>query len=51
VPVFVNDEKTLKAVSRSNPALLVVQSAKVKAKFSSKTMPNFDWLNKNYLKK
>jgi len=51
VPVFVNDEKTLKAVSRSNPALLVVQSARVKAKFSSKTMPNFDWLNKKYFKK
>ncbi len=50
VPVFVNDEKTLKAVSRSNPTLLVVQSARVNAKFSSKTMPNFDWLNKNILR-
>jgi hypothetical protein len=51
LPVFVNDEKTLKAVSRSNPALLVIENARVKAKFSYRTTPNYKWLSKNILDK
>ncbi len=41
VPVFVNDEKVLKAVSRSNPSLIVFRKGKIKGKYSSRSLPSF----------
>lgn len=51
VPVFVNDEKTLQAVSRSNPSMLVIKNAVVKGKFPHRALPSFEWLNTNILSK
>ena len=51
IPIFVNDEKTLKAVSRSNPSLMVLQHAIVKGKYPHRAIPTFDWLNKEILNK
>ena len=51
VPIFVNDEKTLMAVSRSNPTLLVIKNAVVKGKYPHRALPTFDWLKTNILYK
>lgn len=51
VPVFLNDETELKAISRSNPALMVIEKGVVKAKYPHRSTPTFDWLKKNVLKK
>jgi hypothetical protein len=51
VPVFVNDEKTIKAVSRSNPSLLVLKHGVVKGKYPHRSLPSFSWLNENILLK
>lgn len=51
VPIFVNDEKTLQAVSRSNPSMLVIKNAVVKGKFPHRALPSFDWINTNILNK
>lgn len=49
VPIFVNDEKTIQAVSRSNPCMLVIKNAVVKGKFPHRALPSFEWLNTNIL--
>jgi len=51
VPVFVNDEKTIQAISRSNPTLLVLKKAVVKGKYPNRALPTFEWLNTNILNK
>ena len=51
VPVFVNDEKTIMAISRSNPTLLVIKKAVVKGKYPHRALPNFEWLKTNILSK
>ena len=51
VPVFVNDEKTIKAVSRSNPSLLVLKHGVVKGKYPHRSLTSFSWLNENILLK
>ncbi len=51
VPVFVNDEKVLKAVSRSNPALLILKKGIVKGKYPSRSLPSFKVLNETVLLK
>ncbi len=51
VPIFVNDEKTLMAISRSNPTLLVIQNAVVKGKYPHRSLPTFEWLKTNILNK
>ncbi len=51
VPVFVNDEKTIKAVSRSNPSLLVLKHGVVKGKYPHRSLPSFSWLNEHILLK
>lgn len=51
VPVFVNDEKTIKTVSRSNPSLLVIKNGIVKGKYPHRSLPSFSWLNENILLK
>jgi len=51
VPIFVNDEKTILAISRSNPTLLVIQKAVVKGKYPHRSLPTFEWLNTNIINK
>jgi uncharacterized membrane protein YphA (DoxX/SURF4 family) len=50
IPVFFNDETELKAISRSNPALLIIKKGVVVDKFPHRSTPNYDWLKKNSLK-
>lgn len=38
-PIFVNDETELKAISRSNPTILVIEKAVVKGKYPFRTTP------------
>lgn len=38
-PVFANDETELKAISRSNPAILVIEKGIVKAKYPHRSIP------------
>ena len=49
LPVFVNDEITLKSISRSNPSLLVLQNAIVKGKYPFRSIPSMERLNKTIL--
>lgn len=51
VPVFLNDETELKAISRSNPSLMVIGKGVVKAKYPHRSTPTFEALKKNVLKK
>jgi uncharacterized membrane protein YphA (DoxX/SURF4 family) len=51
IPIFYNDETELKAISRSNPALLVIQNGIVKGKFPHRSTPTVEWLMKNIPKK
>ncbi len=47
VPTFVNDEIELKAISRSNPALLIIKNAVIKGKYPHRSIPKYEWLSKN----
>lgn len=51
IPMFSNDEIEIKAISRSNPSMLVIQKGIVTGKFSHRSTPTFDWLNKNLFNK
>lgn len=51
IPTFINDEKILKAVSRANPTLMVVQNGTIKGKYPHRSIPNWNWLTKNILTK
>jgi hypothetical protein len=50
IPVFFNDETELKAISRSNPALLVIKKGVVVGKYPHRSTPDFKWLKENTLK-
>jgi uncharacterized membrane protein YphA (DoxX/SURF4 family) len=51
VPIFVNDEKTLQAISRSNPSLVVLENAIVKAKFPHRSIPTYQRLKTTIFEK
>jgi uncharacterized membrane protein YphA (DoxX/SURF4 family) len=51
VATFSNDITELKAIARSNPALLVIAKGKVIGKFPGKSIPSYDWIIKHTLKK
>lgn len=44
IPVFINDEITIKAISRSNPSLLVLKKGTVAAKYPHRGLPNIKTL-------
>jgi len=50
VPIFVNDETELKAISRSNPTLFVIENAVVKAKYPFRSTPTKDKFKTKHLK-
>ena len=50
VPMFSMDEIELKIISRSNPALLVLEKAVVKGKYPHRSIPSLETFNKNHLK-
>lgn len=51
VPAFSNDITELKAIARSNPALLVIAKGKVLGKFPGNSIPSYDWIKKHTLNK
>lgn len=51
VPVFINDGVELKAISRANPALLVLKHGWVKGKYTGNSLPTFNWIQSNLLAK
>ncbi len=48
-PFFVNDETELKAICRSNPALMVVENGFVKAKYAYRSTPSVNVFKKKHL--
>lgn len=51
VPTFINDETEIKAISRSNPCLLVLKKGVVVGKYPHRSLPKLDWIKKNLLDK
>ena len=51
IPVFSMDEIELKIISRSNPALLVMEKGVVKAKYTLASTPTGESFAKQHLKK
>jgi uncharacterized membrane protein YphA (DoxX/SURF4 family)/peroxiredoxin len=49
VPTFSNDVTELKAIARSNPALLVISNGVVKGKFPGNSIPSYSWIKKHTL--
>ena len=49
LPAFTNDATELKAVSRSNPSLMIVKHGIVKGKYPNKSIPSIDWIKKHLL--
>lgn len=50
IPAFTNDETELKAIARSNPAMIILQKGVVKGKYPARTLPSFAWLKKHVIK-
>lgn len=50
IPIVLNDETELKAMTRSNPALMILEKGTVKSKFSFRMTPSAEWIEKNILK-
>ncbi|MFT7343510.1 MAG: putative membrane protein YphA (DoxX/SURF4 family) [Lentimonas sp.] len=51
IPTFLNDETELKAISRSNPALLILKKGVVKGKYPFRALPGWTWINENIINK
>ena len=49
-PFFVNDETEMKAISRSNPAMLVIEKGVVKEKYSHRSIPTVETFKSNFIK-
>lgn len=50
VPTVQNDDIEIKAITRSNPTLMVLEKAVVKGKYPYRSTPSWKWLNENILK-
>lgn len=48
-PFFVNDETELKAITRSNPSILVIEKGVVKGKYPFRAIPSKEKFNKKHL--
>ncbi len=51
VPIFISDAQALKAVSRSNPTLMVLKHGRVKGKYTGNSLPKFNWIQQHLLSK
>ncbi|MCO5270014.1 MAG: DoxX family protein [Brumimicrobium sp.] len=50
IPTLQNDETEIKAITRSNPTLMVLNNGVVKGKFPFRSTPSWEWLIQNMLK-
>ena len=51
IAAFTNDETELKAITRSNPALMIIKKGIIIGKYPHRSIPTFEWLSKNILVK
>ncbi|PWH81448.1 DoxX family protein [Brumimicrobium oceani] len=49
IPTLQNDEIEIKAITRSNPSLMVLSNSVVKGKYPFRSTPSWEWLTKNVL--
>jgi len=49
IPTVQNDDTELKAITRSNPTLMVLKNGIVEGKYPFRSTPSWDWLVKNIL--
>jgi len=50
-PIFINDERELKVISRSNPAVIVLKKGTVAGKYPHNSIPTFAWIQTHLFKK
>ncbi len=50
VPTFQNDDIEIKAITRSNPTLMVIGNATVLGKYPYRSIPSWKWLTSNVIK-
>lgn len=50
VPTVLNDDIEIKAITRSNPTLMVLENGVVKGKYPHRSTPTWTWLIENVLK-
>lgn len=50
IPTLQNDETEMKAISRSNPTLMLIEKGVVKGKYPFRSTPSWKWLTENILK-
>lgn len=51
VPVFMNNELEMKAISRSNPSLLILKHGIIKGKYTYHSLPTLAWIQTSLLTK
>lgn len=49
LPTLQNDEIEIKAITRSNPSLMVLKNGVVKGKYPHRSIPSWEWLIENIL--
>lgn len=49
IPTVQNDDTELKAITRSNPTLMVLKEGTIVGKYPFRSTPSWDWLTKNVL--
>ena len=49
IPIVLNDETEIKAITRSNPTLMVIRNGVVSGKYAFRSTPSWDWLIKNQI--
>lgn len=49
IPTVLNDATELKAITRSNPTMMVLKNGVVKGKYAFRSTPSWDWLTQNVL--
>lgn len=47
VPTLINDETEIKAITRSNPTLMIIEHGVIKGKYPFRSTPDWSWLEKN----
>ena len=49
IPTVLNDETEIKAITRSNPTMMILKNGVVKGKYAFRSTPSWDWLTQNIL--
>ncbi|MEX2485676.1 MAG: DoxX family protein [Brumimicrobium sp.] len=49
IPTVMNDETEIKAITRSNPTMIILKKGVVKGKYAFRSTPSWEWLTTNIL--